>query len=220
MISTKQRGDNLSTDRNVISQSGTAGECLSLCFIVIVVAAIAIILMTLTGCSIESTALQHDEQSKTPDATIPPTVEVYGAPDTNDLHETPDTSQEAPTPTPPIGETELFEYSVNFIDERLPFSVELTNVISAERKTATLDDGNQYGFPCYILSPGAKLSVINADMNDGNLTDNGQPYPQWYIETSGDKIPITEDMTPLEITDDMTGIYSEGVVILFFEFQS
>jgi hypothetical protein len=118
---------------------------------------------------------------------------------------------------PQTGETKRFEFGEQ-ADHML--ILEVTNV--ASQKTGTANDGEiMWEYEIYELYPGATLTVINADMIEGNLTEDGQPHAEWHI-TDGtgnyeNNTPITNDMEPIALTKDMRGIAGEGVYVLGFE---
>lgn len=208
--------------RDSISQSGTAGECLTLCFIGMVLFAMIIVLMMIAGCNTEQPASQYNKQSEATDTVALPVEEVSEAPEVSKQPEELETPSESTLSAQAQGETLTFEYNTYFTEERAPFSVEITNVLKVETLTGNDDAGNPREYANYVLAPGAQLAVINADMNDGSLTEGGQPHANWSVyKNPGDRIQITIDMEPLEITEDMEGIISnEGYsFILTFEFR-
>lgn len=111
----------------------------------------------------------------------------------------------------PQGETKTFEFA--------DLSFRVTNVVSEATRTGTDDMGDQVECPVYLLSTGAELTVIDAAMTDGSLTESGVSHPNWYVYLeSGDKIPLTDDMEPLELNEDMTGVIngeSSAYVLIF-----
>ena len=117
----------------------------------------------------------------------------------------------------PKGESKRFQYK--------DLILEITNVASEEIRT-TLDHGTDpYDYTVYTLYPGAWLSVINADMYDGSVTETGLPHGKYYVYDSskgrGEEIDeyiwITDDMPPLELTPNMTHVGSEMLTVLRFE---
>ena len=124
-----------------------------------------------------------------------------------DKTETPTTG----TATPEQGSVLLFQYG--------GLQLEITNVASASEADG-LDHGTDpYSYTIYTLYPGAHLHVIQADMYDGSNTDEGMPYAKWYVcaENGGEYIPITDNMPPLALTLDMTGVFQEFPAPLVFE---
>jgi len=111
------------------------------------------------------------------------------------------------------GETKTFHYK--------NLSLKITNVASEGHKTAVDDEGAPpREYQSYTLYPGAQLTVIHADMNDGTYFEDGLPHANWHIsaENGGRYIPITDDMQPLLITSDMSGVIdSDGGGILGFD---
>lgn len=98
--------------------------------------------------------------------------------------------------------------------------LKITNVILSETLNGIDDGGNTRKYYKYILNPGALITVVEADMTDGNLTENGQPHSNWSILLkSGNRIPITNDIHQVEVKSDVLGIVNNeaGVYVLTFE---
>lgn len=179
---------------------------------------IAMLMCAISGCDyVPSTSddslLTPDTEQATP--TPPePTPEIPSSTDTQEDTTTDTATLDNNTPAQTQGETKVFSFNA--------FSVEITNV-SDERKesVASSDDPlMSFEYVVYECYPGAEITVKNAAMTDSSLTESGQPNPNWHIYlNSGDRIPITEDMKPLKLTEDMEGIGTEGVIVLAFEFQ-
>lgn len=116
----------------------------------------------------------------------------------------------------------VFEYNQYFADDRPPFSVEVTGVAYAETKTGNDDVGNPREYMEYVLYPGSIITIINADMEDGEFSENRQSVANWSVSLcSGERITITDDMLPLEITSNMLGIVNNeaSALILTFKFD-
>jgi len=117
---------------------------------------------------------------------------------------------------PQLGETKRFQYN--------KLVLEVTNVAYSETKTG-LDHGTDpYDYTVYTLYPGARLTVVNADMLDGSLTEDGQPRGRYYVldsskiysELPEEYVFLTDGMK-LMLTPDMTHVGTEMVSILRFE---
>jgi len=115
------------------------------------------------------------------------------------------------------GETKRFQHG--------ELILEISNVAHEETKTA-LDHGtDSYDYTIYTIYPGARLTVINADMLDGSRTENGLPRGRCYIydaskadnEQPEEYVFLTDDMPPFTITPDMTHVGINMVGVLRFE---
>jgi len=99
----------------------------------------------------------------------------------------------------PQGETKRFQRN-NLI-------LEVTNVAHEETKTGLDHDTDPYDYTVYTIYPGAQITVINADMMDGSLMEDGLSRGRYYVLDSskglGEEIDeyiwITDDMPPLTI---------------------
>ena len=156
-------------------------------------------------------AVETDPEDTPPSATAGSVT----APADTPPNSAPPTIPKEPAPTQHSGKTQTFEYS--------ELSLKVTNVASVVTKTGIDDGGYPREYTGYVLLPGAEIIVINADMTDGSLTENGQPHANWsvYLESS-ERVSITNDMPPLEITSDMVGVFSNesSVYVLTFEMYS
>jgi len=113
------------------------------------------------------------------------------------------------------GETKRFQYN--------KLVLEITNVARAETKTGMDHDTDPYEYTVYTLYPGARLTVINADMLDGSLTESGLPQGQYYIFDASkihseqpEEYVFLEDGMEFTITPDMTHVGIEMIGILRF----
>ena len=85
------------------------------------------------------------------------------------------------------------------------------------------DGGNEWKYIVITCYPGAELTVINANMSDPTYSADGKAHPQWGIlidpYNTANRIEITDDMQPLELTPDMRGIYSLESHLYVFRFE-
>ena len=97
------------------------------------------------------------------------------------------------------------------------FSLEVSNV--KEIKQGSCFDGMETCvYDVYIVYPGAMAKVLNADTFIDEETN--LPHANWAFLTSDDeRIDIMDDMEPLEITEDMLGVYDteSSIYVLGFE---
>ena len=73
-------------------------------------------------------------------------------------------------------------------------------------------------YDVYVVYPGAMAKVLNADTFIDEETN--LPHASWAFSTSDDeRIDIMDDMEPLEITEDMLGVYDteSSIYVLGFE---
>jgi len=115
-----------------------------------------------------------------------------------------------------LGETKRFQYN--------KLVLEITNVAYSETKTG-LDHGTDpYDYSVYTLYPGAQLNVINADMLDDSLTEDGQARGRYYAfdasriysEQPEEYVFLTDGMK-LALTPDVTHVGIDMVGVLRFE---
>ncbi len=123
--------------------------------------------------------------------------------------------------SPPISDTDIPEgetrrYSYHNLE------IELTNVRSQRTETVADDGGNKWEYTVIIYYPGAKLTVINADMSDAAYSADEKAHPQWGIQVdsdTNDRIDIIDDMNQLDITSDMKGIFNLEASLYVFRFE-
>ena len=109
----------------------------------------------------------------------------------------PTTTPESPTQNQ--GETKRFQHG--------ELILEISNVAHVETKTALGNGMDSYDYTVYTIYPGARLTVINADMIDGSLTESGLPRGKYYIydasktdnEQPEEYVYLTDDMPPFTI---------------------
>jgi hypothetical protein len=113
------------------------------------------------------------------------------------------------------GETKRYTYQ--------NLEVELTNVKSDRTETMTDDGGNEWKYTVITYYPGAKLTVIKADMSDPAYNADGKAHPQWGVlldpADPAKRIEITDDMQPFNITSYMGGIYNLEASLYVFKFE-
>lgn len=115
-----------------------------------------------------------------------------------------------PADAPPAkGTVKTFQYN--------DFSLEVSNV--KEIKQGSCFDGMETCvYDVYVVYPGAMAKVLNADTFIDEETN--LPHANWAFSTSDDeRIDIMDDMEPLEITEDMLGVYDteSSIYVLGFE---
>lgn len=129
----------------------------------------------------------------------------------------PGTSTPPSETLPSQGETKRYTFQ--------NFEFELSNVMSDRTETMRDDAGNEWKYTVITYDPSAKLTVINADMSDATYNEDGKAHPQWGILVNGDadieeRIKITDDLKPLEITPNMVGIYNLEASLYIFRFEN
>jgi len=113
----------------------------------------------------------------------------------------------------PQSETKMYTYK--------SLEVEMTNVKSDRTETMTDDGGHEWKYTVITYYPGARITVIKADMSNPTYNADGKAHPQWGILLDPDeRIKITDDMPPLDITSDMEGIYNLEASLYVFKFES
>ena len=127
----------------------------------------------------------------------------------------PDIEQSASNPIEPSaipparGTVKTFEYN--------DFALEVSNV--KEIKQGSSYDGMEtWKYDIYVVYPGAIAKVLNADTFIDEETN--LPHADWAFLTSDDeRIDIMDDTEPLEITEDILGVFDpeSSVYVLGFE---
>ncbi|MBR5614118.1 MAG: hypothetical protein IKW64_02295 [Clostridia bacterium] len=94
--------------------------------------------------------------------------------------------------------------------------VEVTNVY--ETKTQTASDGfDSWEYAVYVVYPGAKVSIKNADMW---LDDEGNKRSNWaFCKKNDERIYIADDMQDVEVTEDLVGIYDTESSVFVLQFS-
>jgi hypothetical protein len=102
--------------------------------------------------------------------------------------------------------------------------IELTNVKSDRTETMIDDGGSEWKYTVITCYPGAKLTIINADMSDPAYSADGKAHPNWGIMIDpynpANRINITDGMQPLELTPDIRGIYNLESSLYVFRFET
>lgn len=110
------------------------------------------------------------------------------------------------------GETKIFTFG--------DFRLEVTNTHNIRTEKMIDDGGTPWEYYILTYYPGADIKVLSADMNDGSLTDDGEPYAQWGIELATDeRIRIVDDMEPIALTQDIIGIYNLESSLYVIKFE-
>lgn len=120
----------------------------------------------------------------------------------------PQQDQGSPVSTRDDGTVEIFEYGA--------LSVEVTGV-EEKRLGSTFDGQETWEYDIYVVHPGATVEILNA----GTFLDSetGAPLADWAFWTSdGGRIDIMDHMEPVEITEDILGIYDPESSLLVLGF--
>lgn len=124
------------------------------------------------------------------------------------------------------GSMETFNYYYDKAANQTPdLSLGISNVKSVRTVTYTdsMDPTYQWDCTIYTVYPGATITVYDADMRVRSSDAGEEYYPQWGIEigNGGDEnIKLYDGMEPIEITENMHGVYHrEGMIyVAKFEF--
>ncbi len=116
---------------------------------------------------------------------------------------------------PPQGETRTYSFG------ELKF--EVTNVASERTETVSDDAGQPFSYTVIIYYPGARLTLIDADMSDPQYAADGKAHPQWGVLTDPDEpsnnLRLTDDTKTLDLAPEMKGIYSLESSMYIFGFE-
>ncbi len=116
----------------------------------------------------------------------------------------------------PVGETRTYEYG--------GFKFQLSGVASERTESMTDDGGGKWTYTVISHYPGAVLTVLEADMSDPAYSADGKPHPNWglYVwdgASGEERIKITDDTEPIEISADARGIFSLESSLFIFKFE-
>jgi len=156
--------------------------------------AAAFLLLVLAGCKTASPTNSSDSSAKS----------------------TSSASTSAPSSSSPQeGTTETFNYHHGL-------KLEVTNVREIQQGSS-YDGMETWTYDIYVVYPGATVTVLNAGMSDPNYSEDGQPHAQYGFLISQDdpekNIKLVDGMDPVEITPDLTGIYSLEASVYVLEFK-
>jgi hypothetical protein len=110
------------------------------------------------------------------------------------------------------GKTENFSYA--------ELKLEVTNVREIKVQSMADDMGEPWEYKVFVCYPGAKVTVLDANMSDPNQSADGKSHPDWAILlASGDRIDIVDDMKPIDVSDDVLSVFDpeSSAVVLKFE---
>lgn len=171
--------------------------------VAIAVLAMLLALLTLSGCGTR--------------------LDVTTEPDPGSAQTEPGTSGESDTSSqfaPELSDTSQARGTVKQF-EYGDFSVEVTNVKEVKRGTAIEDENTFWEYDIYVVYPGATATIKSADTFVDEETS--LPHASYAFLVSGDsRIDILDNMGPMEITQDVQGIYSteSSLFVLGFEVYS
>ena len=110
------------------------------------------------------------------------------------------TDGQATEPTPQ-GTVERFTHGA--------LALEISNVCEVGTKEGIMDDGERYELAEYICYPGAELRVVDADMSDPAVAEDGKAHPQWglYDFETDSRTRLTDGMEPIALDETVDGVY-------------
>jgi hypothetical protein len=110
------------------------------------------------------------------------------------------------------GETKTFNFD--------GLKLEVTNVYEVRTESMKDDGGNPWEYSVFVYYPGARVTVLAADMSDVNFSADGKSHANWGVLLDSDaRKEIVDDMKSFDLTSDMLGIYSleSNLYVLKFE---
>lgn len=134
--------------------------------------------------------------------------------DPNGYSESPSTDAGLPVSDPvPEGRDEGTEEVFEFEE----LSLKISNV--KEIKRGSVFDGmTDWEYDIYVVYPGAVAEVVRADMFINE--ENGLSYADWaFLVSDGTRIDIVDDMEPLEITENLLGVFDPESSLYVLEFE-
>ena len=169
---------------------------------------VALLLLALTGCKAAPTTNSSGSAAKS-------TFSSASASASSSSKQLSPASSSAPTSSSSQeGTTEIFSF--------YGLKVEVTNVREIQQGSG-YDGMETWTYDIYVVYPGATVTVLNAGMSDPNYSEDGQPHAQYGFLISQDdpekNIKLVDGMDPVEITPDLTGIYSLEASVYVLEFK-
>lgn len=122
------------------------------------------------------------------------------------------TDLDSAPPTTQSGKTETFIYA--------GLRLEVTNVQDTRVQSMVDDGGNPWEYKVFICYPGARATILDADMSDASFSADGKPHANWGINlVSDERMKIVDEMDSFEIETDILGIYNleSSLYVLRFE---
>jgi len=116
-----------------------------------------------------------------------------------------------PSPTQ-SGKTETFSYG--------GLKLEVTNVREIKAKSKTDDMGKSWEYKVFVCYPGARATILDADMSDPGLNADGKTHAKWAIlSASGERTDIVDGMQPFDVSSNVVYIYDpeSSLAVLKFE---
>lgn len=107
------------------------------------------------------------------------------------------------------GAVKTFEYD--------GLALEVSNVVET-KKGHSFDGMENWEYDIYVVSSGAIAKILSADTFIDE--ESGLPHANWaFIDSDDRRIDIIDGMEPLEITENILGIYNteSSVYVLGFE---
>jgi len=130
---------------------------------------------------------------------------------TDDSTDSISTPSLAPSPTQ-SGKTETFSHD--------GLRLEVSNVRDVRVESMIDDGGNPWKYNVFVCYPGAKVTVLTADMSDASISADGKPHANWGIDlVSGERINIVYDMNSFDVTPDILGIYNLEASLYVLKFE-
>lgn len=107
---------------------------------------------------------------------------------------------------PPPAEADLSQSGVTAAFCFGDFRLRVSNVCDIRSESMTDDGGTPHDYKVFVCCPGAKLTVLNADMEDGAYAEDGRPHARYGLITApeGDRLRITGEMEGTSV--DVAGI--------------
>jgi len=110
------------------------------------------------------------------------------------------------------GETKTFNFG--------GLKLEVSHVYEVRTESMKDDGGNPWEYSVFVCYPGARVTVLAADMSDVNFSADGKSHANWGVLLDSDaRKEIVDDMKSFDLTSDMLGIFSleSNLYVLKFE---
>ena len=124
-----------------------------------------------------------------------------------------DNTHTVSTPSPTqSGKTETFNYG--------GLKLEVTNVREIKSERQTDDMGKPWEYKVFVCYPGARATVLDADMSNPELNADGKSHAEWAImSASGERTDIVDGMQPFDVSSNVLYIYDpeSSMAVLKFE---
>ena len=102
---------------------------------------------------------------------------------------------------------------------RLGFQMEVTGVLSVRRMSMLAEGVVLHEYVELSCVPGAKITILNADMSDPAYSRDKKAHPNWGLYYTGEteQTCITDETGTVPVTPDLEGVYNLEASLFVFK---